>query len=563
MSLLKLPVNSSLSLHKPSENGPTQGKLTLSPLKATTEDILSTKKKTKKNVSKEKTSSMPESQVPNNQMNLKTRSLFFDQYIHPTRLSQISEAELTSRKRDFSQFWNQSYKVMSKKLWSPHMIDSPELAQNFSNGFLTNLTRNSLYFKKQKITETQMKNSQTTSWKSLPFSPPGIMVKENIITRKIRFYPNDVQRKILQSYFNIHRYFYNITVEYIKKHDPKIKHSFTKVRKNIKISNDDLEYSWMKDYYYDVRQNAVSVCVDCHNTNITKLKSKTIKKYELKYINKKKSSDIFYMAKKNLKIKNNAIEFFTKLKGKDKYLKFDNKMERWIKKNINKIETEPKIQKTKCGKYYLLLGIKVKNDKYNPTQKIAALDPGKRSFQVMYSSDEIMKVGEGFDKVLLKLHKKIDSLKESMDKIQNKKEERNKYRNMEKRCALLRTKIKNKVNDLHWKTIHYLTNNYDIIIIPIFETQKIISKSDNKESNRILQTYSHYRFRERLKHKCELLNKQMIICEEILTSQTCSNCGQNKKIKDEEIYKCKKCKIVIDRDINAAKNIYMKTLLRA
>ena len=37
-------------------------------------------------------------------------------------------------------------------------------------------------------------------------------------------------------------------------------------------------------------------------------------------------------------------------------------------------------------------------------------------------------------------------------------------------------KIKNLVNDMHWKLITYVKKNYNDILIPNFESQKIVNK---------------------------------------------------------------------------------------
>ena len=47
-----------------------------------------------------------------------------------------------------------------------------------------------------------------------------------------------------------------------------------------------------------------------------------------------------------------------------------------------------------------------------------------------------------------------------------------------------------------------------------------------------------------------------------MTSKMCYNCENiHKTLGSKKIYKCKKCKIEIDRDINASINIYKKGFL--
>lgn len=46
---------------------------------------------------------------------------------------------------------------------------------------------------------------------------------------------------------------------------------------------------------------------------------------------------------------------------------------------------------------------------------------------------------------------------------------------------------------------------------------------------------------------------------EDMTTQICGNCFSTYKFR-EEIYKCTKCSLVIGRDINSARNIYIKEI---
>lgn len=57
-------------------------------------------------------------------------------------------------------------------------------------------------------------------------------------------------------------------------------------------------------------------------------------------------------------------------------------------------------------------------------------------------------------------------------------------------------------------------------------------------------------------------DKQLVLCDEHYTSKTCEKCGNiNKDLKDEKIYNCSKCGMYKDRDINAARNIFIKNYL--
>lgn len=51
----------------------------------------------------------------------------------------------------------------------------------------------------------------------------------------------------------------------------------------------------------------------------------------------------------------------------------------------------------------------------------------------------------------------------------------------------------------------------------------------------------------------------LYIVDESYTSKTCGRCGNlNNKLGGNKIYKCTNCNLVIDRDINGARNILLK-----
>ena len=123
-------------------------------------------------------------------------------------------------------------------------------------------------------------------------------------------------------------------------------------------------------------------------------------------------------------------------------------------------------------------------------------------------------------------------------------------------------KIKNLKDELHYKTINYLTNHYKIIFIPKFESQGLVKKIKNRNTNRNLMMMSHYTFRSRLKTKAFEKGCYVDECTEEYTSQTCGRCGSLHKVKNSDIYICPTCEFTIDRDVNGGRNIAIKRLNR-
>ena len=186
----------------------------------------------------------------------------------------------------------------------------------------------------------------------------------------------------------------------------------------------------------------------------------------------------------------------------------------------------------------------------------------------MYSPEG--SVGQIGDRASLDLHKialrisKLESIKSSKENRDNNK----KRKNLRKRCSLLRTKMRNKINDLHWKTASYLCKNFNVIILPKFEPSKKIEKIPRrirkigKTTVRQMLELSHGKFLQKIKHTIgKYSNKLLFLVEEDYTSKICTNCGRIKEdLNGSEIYKCSHCKHKINRDLNGARNIYIKFL---
>ena len=107
-----------------------------------------------------------------------------------------------------------------------------------------------------------------------------------------------------------------------------------------------------------------------------------------------------------------------------------------------------------------------------------------------------------------------------------------------------------------------LTSLFKNICIPEFSTKEMVNKKDRCINNKTVDSLlklSHYKFKTKLQNMCKNRKNNIFIVNESYTSKTCGNCGEiNNKLGGQSIFKCKKCKIEIDRDINAARNICIK-----
>ncbi len=374
------------------------------------------------------------------------------------------------------------------------------------------------------------------------------------------------------------------------------KHINSKIKKNYKLdrislrnklfpNNSDLteDNKWLKEIPYDTRQLVITEFLGAYDSAMTNLRNGNIKKFKMGFKSRKNINHIFHCDHRTLKIinKNNklSIELFPKLKlGNLRFRKKERKKLKIFLRSEDKksyvkynVDNDFKIMR-EGNDYYVLLSIE--QPKIRPENiplKVVSLDPGKRTFQTFYSPDGIAgKLGDNYyDNKINPINKRIDILCSKRDKIKNiknkTKENKRSIRNINRRLSLLRTKIKNKIRDLHLKKSSFLCSNFENIIITEFETQKMSQKDErkiNKSTTRGILSLSHFSFRQRLIHQCTKQKNLLIITEEPYTSKTCSNCGNEQEIGSKKTFECEKCKIKIDRDYNGARNILLRTLTK-
>ena len=120
--------------------------------------------------------------------------------------------------------------------------------------------------------------------------------------------------------------------------------------------------------------------------------------------------------------------------------------------------------------------------------------------------------------------------------------------------------------EIHRKLAAWLCENYRVILIPVFETSRMVAtRGMRKISSKIVRsmlTWSHYAFRQLLKAKAELYPWVRVVeCDEAYTSKTCGSCGEiHATLGGSKVFECKKCAYTADRDLNGARNILLRWL---
>jgi putative transposase len=183
------------------------------------------------------------------------------------------------------------------------------------------------------------------------------------------------------------------------------------------------------------------------------------------------------------------------------------------------------------------------------------IDPGVRTFMTCLTNNAVIKFGTNLDKTIEKHLILIDKINNNI--LLDAKTKK-------KRIKRHITRIQSIVEEVHWKTIAYLTDNYKTIAIGKFNISEVVNNKKSvlrKMTKRVGLMMSHYKFRERLIYKCKAKGVDLRIVNEYCTSVICSRCGNYKNdLGGNEIYDCNNCNTIMDRDVNGCRGILLKVI---
>ena len=223
------------------------------------------------------------------------------------------------------------------------------------------------------------------------------------------------------------------------------------------------------------------------------------------------------------------------------------------------ISSSVRLQRTRNQKYYLCIPQELHFSK-TESNRICAIDPGVRDFITLYDPQGLTFGITDSKEHIFNRCLYIDRLKSKLDNLpKGRKYKRNRYR-IRKTIYNLYQRIKCMINDMHQKTSKWISNNYNEVLLPKFETSNMTSKQKriSSKTSRAMLTWSHYKFKKMLEYKLSRTGGRVIECSEYFSSKTCSKCGRkNNNITHQKIFTCPSCNHTLDRDVNAARNIFM------
>ena len=494
---------------------------------------------------REKISSCPKSPSPlssvtaelvqeNKKMTSKDKSSTCKKSTRKQKSLKTLEADSISNEKDLRPYWTEQCAEKSLHLWLPTktVLQDSELIS--SGKFLKSTVENSWF--STKLHTAPKKNS------SMTFVPLSTVFHAaytdfepiKIKSRKIRIYPNAEQRKLLRKWFAGARKAYNNTIAYLKQSGTKA------IWKSIKTQLIKELPDWCKEVPYQIKSIAVRDA--CKAVSKAKMDfKKTGKVQECKFRSVKNPQQTMFIPKSAITPQGVYHTLLTNLLASefistdsDCRLTYEN--ERW----------------------FLIVGVNIDAPAISDNQaRVVAVDPGVRAFVSFYSTDCCGKLGlQNFGRIL-SLGRHLDNLISRRTTCTNKRSRHN-MRKAEKR---LRWKIQDLIAELHHKTAKFLLDNFDVIIIPSFETSQMVPKYKRKigkKSVRAMMSFAHYRFQEFLKFKAKSCGKVVINQCEAYTSKTASWTGEVKQVGGAKYIKSGG--LVVDRDYNGSRGIFLRGL---
>lgn len=140
---------------------------------------------------------------------------------------------------------------------------------------------------------------------------------------------------------------------------------------------------------------------------------------------------------------------------------------------------------------------------------------------------------------------------------------RNDVRIKKKIFAKYGTKEKNRVNQLlHNVSKKIVSDNKGIILEDIKGIRRLYQKGNGqgKKVRGRMNSWSFYELQRQLEYKSRGLGLPVIYVRAAGTSSMCAICGSKAEPEEHRLLFCPNCNTVVDRDINAAKNILTRGL---
>jgi len=480
-------------------------------------------------------------------------------------LSLTLPADLTQIDKEIKPFWNSLSLALHYTLWQPHQIELPEPASNSLNGIEDKV------FAPQKLYPRSLNYQvfDSSFWKSqiipsnltakhlllsLPASSIPTTVRcviAAVITgKKIRIYPK--YEVLWFDSLNLYRRAYNLTIEFMAKRRKPSSEFRTQICDWCRIECEENDVAFNSNLIQSAYRKACDT-----RTAVIKKRAKG-EKSEFSFMSRMAAKQYFVAPRLSPKK-----QIFPKiLKGCA-----------WAEEVPNEAVEQTVIVSYTNGQWFASVKfVQPINQLATKELSVVALDPGVRTFQTAFSVSDAISYGDQFvnDK-LVPLMLELDKLLSVRDKLHGEDKTtqwvRDGLKSVNKRIHKMRARQQNLVGDLHRRVAYDLVVNYDVILLPTFETSRMVQKSTEtrqrflrRQTVRGMLGLAHYKFKQTLKWMANKYGKTIIDVNEAYTSKTLWDGSILKTLggKASILFQGKR----VNRDIHGARNILIRFLTK-
>jgi len=364
---------------------------------------------------------------------------------------------------------------------------------------------------------------------------------------KVKLYPNKTQSTYLGRLIGSYRKIYNLSLDYKKTAYDLDKTNINRNQISKKFHGDWLksnELSFLTEHNTKVLKQSIIDMEDAYKhffkdkSGFPKFKSKHSAKQSVRFPLESISKKNNYLSKKltlNKQLKD------LKFKCSDKYLKY-------LDKNKQSIRSAT-LSKSKSGTYSLsiLVDGDLLREVKKPINNLIGIDLGIKDFVITSNGDKCLniKIIRNNKNTLKKLHR---NLSKKVNGSKNKEKARIKLSKKHEKLNNI------KDNYLH-EVSNWLIDENQIISIENLSVKNMLKNHCLAKS---IQELSLNRFKSMLKYKAVWYGRTLVEVGRFYpSSKSCYECGNiNKNLKlSDRTWTCPCCNTILDRDLNAAKNI--------
>jgi IS605 OrfB family transposase len=472
--------------------------------------------------------------------------------------------DLTKIDEDIKPFWNSLSTAIHCSLWQPLKNELPEPGSLSLNGSSNYRVGESSFWKNLIIPSNSIPNEDKVFAEqklylhlhlSLSLPASSILTKvhctQSVITsKKIRIYPEN--ELLWFASLNLYRRAYNLTIEFMKKGRKPSGEFRTQICDWCKLECEEHDITYNSNLVQSAYRKA------CDTRTVVIKKRIKGEKAEMSFMSRNTSQQYFVVPR----LSSNKQIFPRILKGC-----------KWTEEAPKEAVGQTVIVTYTNGQWFASVKL---NQSVEPIKtqalSIVALDPGVRTFQTAFSFDSAVSYGEGFvNSRLVPLMLELDALLSARDKLhredKSKQWVKDRLKNINRRISKVRARQQNLVDDLHRRVAYDLVSNHDVILLPTFETQQMVKKSDDTRK-RFLRRFTirrmlglaHYKFKQTLKWMAKKYGKTVIDANESYTSKTLWDGSILKNLggKASILFQGKR----VNRDIHGARNILIRFLTK-